>query len=172
MNMGDINILERINLSSLDMSFSSKPLLVGGLAMEYYGLRKCGDDIDFIISDEDYQLLAAKYPGHRVDYWGNLGIIYDQYELLRSLSRLDYDFYSAGALEFEKFKVISCERLFFMCAAAVRSEPDVKKRVDDFGLALGYFYNRYRNKEYLANAELHASSYLSAPDGTIRGGKY
>ena len=170
--MADTNILERIDLAVFDIAFSSKPLLVGGLAMEYYGLRKCGSDIDFIISDKDYQLLAHKFPDRKVDYWGDLGIIYDQYELLRSLSRLDYDFYSLGAIEYEKFKVVSCERLFFMCAAAVRSEPDVKKRVDDFGLALGYFYNNYRNKEYVANAKLHAPSYENVPNGLIRGGKY
>lgn len=42
----------------------------GGLAMEYYGLRKCGNDIDFIISNQDYQILSLKYPDYKVDYWG------------------------------------------------------------------------------------------------------
>lgn len=74
-----------------------------------------------------------------------MGIIYNQYELLRSLSRLDYD----------KYKVLPFERLFFMCAAAVRSEPDSKKRQDDFGLALGCYYDNYRNQEYVVNAESH-----------------
>ena len=35
--------------------------------MEYYGLRKCGSDIDLIISDKDYQILAQKHPGCRID---------------------------------------------------------------------------------------------------------
>lgn len=35
------NCIENIiNLSLFNISFSSKPLVVGGLAMEYYGLRK------------------------------------------------------------------------------------------------------------------------------------
>jgi hypothetical protein len=167
------NIIESsINLSFLDISFTSKPLIVGGLAMEYYGLRGCGSDIDCIISNKDYQMLANKYPDCKVDTWGDLGVRFHRYELLRSISRLDYDFYSIGAHEYENYKVISFERLFFMTAAAVRSEPEVQKRIDDFGLTLGRYYDNYRNHEYVENAELHMSSYINAPDGTIFGDKY
>lgn len=173
MTIGNNDILKNtIDFSFIDFSFSSKPLVVGGLAMEYYGLRKCGNDIDLIISNEDYQFLARKYPDCKVDTWGDLGIRFDRYELLRSISRLDYQFYSEGAIEYEKYKVLSFERLFFMAAAAVRSEPDVQKRVDDFGLALGHYYDNHRNSEYVANAKLHEASYISKPDGTIFGGKY
>lgn len=162
----------RIDLSFLDITFSSMPLIVGGLAMEYYGLRRCGDDIDLIIANDDYQILASKYPDYKVDTWGDLGIRIGRYELLRSISRLDYTFYSDGAFQFEKYKVLSFERLFFMTAAAVRSEPEVQKRVDDFGLALGYYYENYRNNEYAEYAKRHAASYKSMPDGTIFGGRY
>lgn len=101
-----------------------------------------------------------------------MDIRFDRYELLRSISRLHYHFYSEGAIEDEKNKVLPFERLFFMTAAAVRSEPKVQKRVDDFGLALGYYYDNYRNNEYVEYAQLHAASYINMPDGTIFGGKY
>jgi hypothetical protein len=170
---GNKSIIENtVDLSHLGITFSSKPTIVGGLAMEYYGLRKRGMDIDFIISNDDYQVLAKKYPNNKKDKWGDLGILIGQYELFRSISRLDYDFYSKGAIEYEKYKVLSFERLFFMTAAAVRSEPNVKKRVDDFGLALGHCYNNYRNQDYVTNAELHTAAYENALDGTIFGGKY
>lgn len=130
------------------------------------------NDIDLIISNKDYQILANKYPKYKIDTWGDLGIRFDRYELLRSISRLDYNFYSEGAFEYEKYKVISFDKLFFMTAAAVRSEPEVQKRVDDFGLAIGYYYDKYRNHEYLENAKLHEASYLSVPEGTIFADKY
>ena len=136
---------EKIHLETLHMHFTSKPILVGGFAMEYYGLRKHGEDIDFIITAEDYQTLAKQYPECKRDTWGDLHVKIAEYELLRSISRLDYDFYSKEALEFDTFKVISLERLFFMTAAAVRSEPEVPKRIEDFGLALGRYYELYRN---------------------------
>ena len=39
---------------TLDYKFAYKPLLVGGGAMEYYGLRPRGADIDFILHEKDY----------------------------------------------------------------------------------------------------------------------
>ncbi|SHK87941.1 hypothetical protein SAMN02745136_03556 [Anaerocolumna jejuensis DSM 15929] len=173
MILGNKSVIDNaLDISSIGITFSSKPIIVGGLAMEYYGLRKCGDDIDLIISNEDYQILASQYSDYKIDIWGDLGIKFNQFELLRSISRLDYDFYSKGAVEYEKYKVLSFDRLFFMTAAAVRSEPDVQKRVDDFGLALGHCYNNYRNQAYVTNAELNITAYENAPDGTIFGGKY
>jgi len=38
--------------------FKYSPILVGGKAMEYYNLRKTGDDIDYIIHKTDYEKLA------------------------------------------------------------------------------------------------------------------
>ena len=52
-----------IDLSRLNFSFTSPPLLIGGKAMEFYGLRQAGADIDFVISAQDYARLidhAAK----------------------------------------------------------------------------------------------------------------
>jgi hypothetical protein len=51
-----------INLSKLDFTFQAKPLLIGGKAMEYYGLRMAGKDIDFVIISQDYERLSHKYP--------------------------------------------------------------------------------------------------------------
>ena len=63
-----------INLEKLDFEFASKPLLIGGKAMEHYGLRKAGADIDFVITSKDYERLAQRYPDHLKeiggDFWG------------------------------------------------------------------------------------------------------
>lgn len=47
---------------TLDYKFKSKPLLVGGGAMEYYDLRPIGIDIDYILTEGDYAGLATKTP--------------------------------------------------------------------------------------------------------------
>ena len=39
-----------IDLSKLNFAFRTRPLLIGGKAMEYYGLRKAGEDINFVIT--------------------------------------------------------------------------------------------------------------------------
>jgi hypothetical protein len=38
-----------IDINKLNFQFSSKPLLIGGKAMEYYKIRESGEDIDFLI---------------------------------------------------------------------------------------------------------------------------
>ena len=49
-----------IPLDTLAYPFREKPLLIGGKAMEYYGLRKAGDDIDLVISVADHTRLAKQ----------------------------------------------------------------------------------------------------------------
>jgi hypothetical protein len=120
---GNVNaIAEAIDLSQIGISFSTKPIIHGGAAMEYYGLRKRGADIDFIITGEDYDKLVKLYPDNKKDIWGDLGIVAGQYELFRSIYRFDYHFFAADAHEYSEFKVISFEKLFFLkpCRLKIR----------------------------------------------------
>jgi len=170
---GDIAVIKKnLDLSRIDVKFSAKPLVFGGMAMEYYGLRKHGDDIDMLVTDDDYQSLASKYSDSTIDIWGNLAVILDGYSFNLCVCHMDYNFYAVGAVEYEDFKVVSFDRLYFMAASAMRSEPDVKKRVDDFGLVYWAFYDRYKNPEYVRYSEAHRATYQNAPNGTIYGGKY
>jgi len=45
-------------ISNSNLQFSSKPILIGGRAMEYYDIRNSGRDIDFVKTDKDYRNLA------------------------------------------------------------------------------------------------------------------
>ena len=80
-----------IDLSRLNFSFSSPPLLIGGKAMEFYGLRKAGADIDFVITAQDYARLAAQYPDKLRDLWGDLGVCVFEFEIWKSICLFDYD---------------------------------------------------------------------------------
>ena len=46
----------------INYKFKHPPILIGGKAMEFYKLRKSGDDIDFVISKVDYNALSKIYP--------------------------------------------------------------------------------------------------------------
>ncbi|MBD3191093.1 MAG: hypothetical protein GF308_10635 [Candidatus Heimdallarchaeota archaeon] len=111
-----------IPLEKLKFEFSSKPLLIGGRAMEYHGIRKAGEDFDLIITGEDYKQLAKKYPNHTKDLWGDLGVCVDKFELWQSILLFDYYFLSEGAIEEKDYLVISLEKLLFMKALTMR-EP-------------------------------------------------
>jgi hypothetical protein len=118
-----------IDLKKLNHTFQSKPLLVGGLAMEYYGLRKSGADIDFIIAGEDYEALAKLYPENKKDLFGDLGVAIQEFELWKCILLFEYDFLSQGALEEDEVKIISLEKLLFMKALAIseaKYEQDVR----------------------------------------------
>jgi len=62
-------------------------------AIDHQLSRKDKTDIDLFVTNEDYRALAKKYPNGKKDIWGDLGILVGRYDLLRSVFRLDYDFY-------------------------------------------------------------------------------
>jgi hypothetical protein len=78
-----------IALEKLEVAFTSKPILIGGQAMEYYGLRKSGQDIDFVVTPEDYEQLAHKYPDALKDIWGDLGVCVFEFEVWRTICLFD-----------------------------------------------------------------------------------
>ena len=61
-------MLHTLGLDTIPYRFRLKPLLIGGKAMEHYDLRRAGDDIDFVVSAEDYSALANLYPDQPINY--------------------------------------------------------------------------------------------------------
>jgi hypothetical protein len=115
-----------IELGVLNYDFIYKPLLIGGKAKEYYGIRDAGDDIDFVISEEDYEQLAYKYPDNCKDLCGDLGVCRDSFEIWKSIFLFDYEFLSEEAIETEDFFIISFEKLMFLTVLAI-SQPKYLK---------------------------------------------
>lgn len=112
----------QIDLARLHFTFSTKPLLIGGMAMQYYGLRPSGADIDFVIPPADYDRLAAQYPEHRKDLYGDLGVCVFEFEIWKSICLFGYEFLAQNALEMEAFRIISLEKLLFLKAMGMRVE--------------------------------------------------
>jgi hypothetical protein len=111
-----------IDLSRLDYPFRAKPLLIGGKAMEYYGLRPAGADIDFVVTREDYTALARRYPETLKDLWGDLGVCPYEFEIWTSICLYDYEDLRPGAIEVGEILVISLEKLLLLKALAMKEE--------------------------------------------------
>ena len=111
-----------IDLSKLDFAFLAQPLLIGGMAMEYYGLRQAGRDIDFVITAEDYERLAQQYPDYLRDLWGDLGVCVYEFEIWKSICLFDYAHLSDGAVDAGDYLVISLEKLLFLKALGMDVE--------------------------------------------------
>ncbi len=127
-----------IPLAKLDFTFLTRPLLIGGKAMEYYGLRRAGSDIDFVVTAQDYTRLAERYPDHLKDLWGDLGVCVYEFEIWKSICLFDYQYLSVGALDEGEFLVIALDKLLFLKALGIREdkyrrdvELIVKKVLDD-----------------------------------------
>ena len=123
-----------IPLEKLAYRFQDKPLLIGGQAMEYYGLRKAGADIDLVISLSDHTNLKQQYPHHIKDLYGDIGICEFEFEIWNQICRYDYEELKVGAIEESTMLIISLERLLFLKTLAIKEQKyyqDVLLLVDE-----------------------------------------
>ncbi|MBI5957159.1 MAG: hypothetical protein HY866_00390 [Chloroflexi bacterium] len=115
-----------IPLEKLDYQFQDKPLLIGGMAMEYYGLRKTGADIDLVISSSDHARLKQQYPHHVKDLYGDIGICEFEFEIWNQIARYNYEELKVGAIEEPSLLIISLEKLLFLKTLAIKHEKYYK----------------------------------------------
>jgi len=161
-----IGLLEK-HLHEKELHFTKKPILIGGMAMEYYGLRKSGADIDLVVCDKDYQALALKYPDSRKDAWGDLGVMLTPFEIWRSIKLLDYEFYLKDAIDEQAAYVVSLDRLCLMRVFAM----DTPKYMEDLKIINKYYYDAIHNPDYKRFQDKHLALYKST-GGVVHGGKY
>ncbi len=127
----------KIDLTKVNYTFHYKPLLIGGNAMEYYGLRKAGDDVDFVVALEDDEGLKEVYPEpeHQEDIWGDLGVKLNELEFWKCICLFHYEFLAEKAIEKEEYLIISLEKLLFLKALAMNKSKyrkDLKLIVQKF----------------------------------------
>jgi hypothetical protein len=123
-----------IPLEKLAYRFQDKPLFIGGKAMEYYGLRKAGADIDLVLSLSDHTNLKQQYPYHIKDLYGDIGICEFEFEIWNQICRYDYEELKVGAIEDSTMLIISLEQLLFLKTLAIKEQKyyqDVLLLVDE-----------------------------------------
>jgi hypothetical protein len=104
------------------------------MAMEYYGLRGAGADIDLVISSGDHARLKQQYPHHVKDLHGDIGICEFEFEIWNQICRYDYEELKAGAIEEPSLLIISLEKQLFLKTLAIKQEKyyqDVLLLVDE-----------------------------------------
>ena len=109
----------KIDLKILDYDFIYKPLVIGGMAMEYYGLRKTGADIDLVIHNDDHTVLKRKFPDNIKNLAGDLGICEYDFEIWNQICTFDYDYLKPDAIDEGNYLIISPEKLLFLKALAM-----------------------------------------------------
>lgn len=170
MNFAASEIIDaQMNLADLGLKLMTKPIVFGGMAMEHYWLRERGHDIDLFVSLEDYEALAAKYPDGRKDSWGDLGVEVNGFEVWRSIWKLDYQYFLAGAVEYDRYYVLSIEKL--LLTKALAAGVSEKHRVD-LALIANHIWRQNANPEILAYMNGHVESYLKVADGFVYKGEY
>ena len=133
-----------IDLAKLNFIFHHKPLLIGGKAMEYYGIRPAGKDIDFVIAADDHKRLVSQYPDHLKDLYGDIGVIEYEFEIWNTVCTFGHDYLKAGAAEEDNYLVVSIEKLLMLKAIAMKSSDKYKRDVE---LIAEYILNRAYGKQ-------------------------
>lgn len=120
----------KINLAKLNFKFHHKPLLIGGKAMEYYGIRPAGKDIDLVIAPDDHKRLVIQYPNHVKDLYGDIGVIEYEFEIWNTICTFDYEQLKAGAIEEDNYLVVSIEKLLMLKAIGMKADDKYRRDVE------------------------------------------
>ena len=131
-------IMKGINLSNYN--FKQKPLVVGGLALEYYGVRQNGHDFDYLVSSEDWEHLKILYPDNinlfggktekDVDATINLEKKDEHIDLISTLYQFNYDYLQQSNIEYKDYRVISLPMLLMVKTLAAINNNDEKSKRD------------------------------------------
>jgi hypothetical protein len=146
-----------IPLNKLNYSFRKKPLLVGGMAMQYYGLRQSGADIDFIADQEDVYDLIKLYPQRVKDLWGDLGVCPFEFEIWKSICLYTYADLCENAIDEGDYLIISLEKLLIMKALAMHIE---KYRLDTQLIVQHLLKRQYQTFDRVKAENLEFTSHI------------
>ncbi len=162
-------VIEQVEsgLNDHGLTFIKKPIIIGGMAMEYYGMRKSGADIDLVISNKDYLALSGTHPDKRKDIYGDLGLVIGKFEIWRSIALLDRDFFLKDAIDEGSLFVVSLDRLLLMRVYAL----EVEKYKQDLMMMKEYYDQHFRNQDFFREAQIHIRSYDKS-GGIIWSGQY
>ncbi|PKO20085.1 hypothetical protein CVU37_01045 [candidate division BRC1 bacterium HGW-BRC1-1] len=87
--------------------------------MEYYDLRKAGNDIDFVIHKDDHAILLNTYPNNVKDLCGDIGVCEQEFEIWNQICTFGYEELRLNAIEESCFLIVSLEKLLFLKALAM-----------------------------------------------------
>mgnify|MGYP001216779779 CR=1 FL=1 len=143
-----MSIIEKKILKGLKLTnynFKKPPLVVGGLAMEYYNIRKTGHDFDFVVSPVDWKDLKKMYPDkinlfggqNEKDIDATINLDKVHVDLISTLFQFNYNYLSKGAIKNKDYKIIAIDKLLMLKTLGavfnnhIKSIKDQQKIVDN-----------------------------------------
>ena len=136
-----MNYLEPLITLGNIYTFTDKPILLGGGAMEYYGLRKTGHDLDIMISQRDKRELLKR--GYTPNLFGgktdkDIDSTFSNFDgtgvdLVVTLNQYGYGFFKDTSLPYgghTKLLVISLEHLLLTKVFAGEYSGETKHKTD------------------------------------------
>jgi hypothetical protein len=130
--------LSLIDLGKLGHVFTRPPLVIGGVAMQWHGLRPAGADVDLVAPAADVEALLHRFPDRAKNLWGDLGVCPFDFEIWKTICSYDYDELSVGAIPSGEVLVAGLETMMRLQAFAStqpkgRSDLDliVRRILDD-----------------------------------------
>tara|TARA_A100001015_G_scaffold282666_1_gene347199 strand:+ start:1256 stop:1699 length:444 start_codon:yes stop_codon:yes gene_type:complete len=110
-------ILKGIELTNY--KFINKPLVVGGLALEYYNIRETTHDYDYMVSPSDWLELKKIHPDkinlfggkHEKDVDATINLTENPIDLISTLFQFNYNSLVKNSIDFPEYKIISITNL-------------------------------------------------------------
>jgi hypothetical protein len=154
-------IMKGINLSNY--KFKEKPLVVGGLALQFYGIREAGHDFDYVVSSEDWKILKTLHPNNinlfggkteqDVDATINLENMNEHIDLISTLYQFNHDYLQQSSIEYIEFRIISLPMLLMVKTLAAINNNDEKSKRDQQLIVDFIVSKQYPNLE-IVNSKL------------------
>ena len=146
-------ILKGLKLTNY--KFEKKPLVVGGLAMEYYGLRKTGHDYDYMVSKKDWKKLKKLHP-KKINLFGGktekdldatINLKKEKVDLISTLYQHNYNDLVKGAINKDKYKIISLEKLLYIKTIDAVFKNTKKSKNDQILMVNDIIKKKYSNNK-------------------------
>lgn len=122
----------------MNYQFKYPPILVGGKAMEYYGLRKCGKDIDYVVHKSDYRRMLKIEKPNKTMIPQTPGITYTggkkDTDYYLNLYQFDYNRLKQNAVKKGNMLIVSREDLILVKTMALNNKKYVIKNKKDIQL--------------------------------------
>ena len=132
------------------------PLIVGGYALYYHNIRKPGEDLDLIVSEDDWQILKKKYPNtlnlfggkdeNEIDATLNIKNP-EKIDIIKTLWKHNYNDFIQDSIEDKdnNVRIISIPNLLYIKSFPSIKFMDDKSKIDVQKIVEHQIKEKYKN---------------------------
>jgi hypothetical protein len=129
--------MEKCLFTSFPYRFTLKPILFGGKAMEFHGLRQ-GNNYDLLVQRDEFRSLWTQFPEQRVIHPAGQRVLrFDPFEFYEDQFGYDYFLLFRHAIDQGDYLVLPVEMLLFLTLLrSVREPGETTKVTQDLALLI------------------------------------